>query len=178
MLRWLGDAVPEVGIALVPAAVVLLVLVMLRAREGGLPVALRVTLPDAAIAITVVPLLVLTLRPVALFGEDATRINLIPLREEIVDALGPPGLGFAVIELLGNILAFAAVGAALAWRFRRLSMRVAGIGVGILSLGIETAQAFIDAGRTADITDLATNLAGGLLGFVVVRKEQRRAEET
>lgn len=95
----------------------------------------------------------MTVRPGSGLG---VRLNLIPL---VVDG---PGSAF---DALLNFFVFAPLGILLAtagWRI------LAALGAALsVSLGIEIIQYVTDWGRTADVNDLITNVAGAALGWVV-----------
>ncbi|MGD8168501.1 VanZ family protein [Herbiconiux sp. P16] len=98
---------------------------------------------------------VMTLRPGSGLG---MRLNLVPILFDgpasAVDAV----LNVAVFVPFGLLLAAAAV------RFRTAFAAALAI-----TLTIEVSQYVTDAGRTADINDVLTNVAGACLGWAVAR---------
>lgn len=106
-----------------------------------------------ALGAWLVAVVFMTVRPGSGLG---VRLNLIPL---VVDG---PGSAF---DALLNFFVFAPLGILLAtagWRI------LAALGAALsVSLGIEIIQYVTDWGRTADVNDLITNVAGAALGWVV-----------
>jgi glycopeptide antibiotics resistance protein len=107
---------------------------------------------------------VMTLRPGSGLG---MRLNLVPILFDgpasAVDAV----LNVAVFVPFGLLLAVAAV------RFRTTFAAALAI-----TLAIEVSQYVADAGRTADINDVLTNVAGACLGWALARTLRAVAART
>jgi glycopeptide antibiotics resistance protein len=107
-----------------------------------------------AVAAWLVAIVFMTVRPGSGLG---VRLNLIPI---IVDG---PGSAFDAIL---NVVVFLPLGVLLATAGWRL---LAGVAFAFAaSLGIEITQYLTDWGRTADINDIITNVAGAAIGWLVV----------
>jgi hypothetical protein len=106
-------------------------------------------------------------------GSDARAgVNLVPLRG-IVGQAHNPDLGLLVVNLAGNVLAFAPAGALAVPALRRglVGGAVAGTAVSVV---IEVVQ--LGLGRVFDVDDLLLNALGSALGaaFAVRVRERRR----
>lgn len=98
------------------------------------------------------------------FGADFSSINLVPFRQ--IFAYGGLSDGFAVMNLLGNILLFVPVGFLVVLLWQQRQPLVAGALVALaFSLLIEFVQLF--SLRGTDIDDVILNTAGGLVGAVI-----------
>ncbi|MDO9395598.1 MAG: VanZ family protein [Herbiconiux sp.] len=128
------------------------VVAMVRAADGRPARAVGVTLLTCAWAAAV---LFMTLRPGTGLG---VRLNLIPL---VVD-----GPGSAVDAVL-NTFVFLPLGLLLAVGGARL--RTVFVTALAITLFIETTQYLTDLGRTADVNDVITNVAGACLGWALAR---------
>jgi glycopeptide antibiotics resistance protein len=135
----------------------------------------------AAAAIIALWLLSMTLVP----GAATNEINLIPFSQKIpalrclltVCNWQASAGRFLFIDVLGNIVVFTPLGAALAlalWPSRPPRRRPsfgwplrAGLLSGLFSLGIELAQLAVP-GRATDVDDVILNTAGAWLGAVLV----------
>jgi glycopeptide antibiotics resistance protein len=80
------------------------------------------------------------------------------------------GAVFGVVQLVGNLLLLAPVGALLPRAFRGVGVREVVLGALVLSLAIELTQWWMDAGRQPDIDDLWTNTLGAALGWWLGRR--------
>jgi hypothetical protein len=164
-LRWFLDALPVMlGMALV-VGLVALPLAAWRARSVGWGAAARTTLPDAVLLMALGIIAILTLgNPM---GPQPDRINLIPFRDQFWALQGQIDPALATATLLANVVLFIPLGAALTARFPTAS------GWGLLavaafvSLVVEGAQAVLDIGRLADVTDVLANTAGAAVGIAI-----------
>ena len=118
----------------------------------GTPISRRAA--HIALGAWLIALLLMTLRPAA----STERLNLIP-------DLG--GANFSPFDTIANMAVFLPLGLILA-ASRHTIWKSLAIGL-VVSLGVETAQFIIDAGRAADINDVITNLAGTAVGWGVAR---------
>jgi glycopeptide antibiotics resistance protein len=164
-LAWFLAAVPL--FLWLTGTIVLLsgVLAWWRARRLGWPSALRATLPDTTLLVALAAIAVLTLgQPL---DPQVERVNLIPFRDLLWALDGQVEPAVAVTELVANVLLFVPLGSALAMRHPLASVwRIAGVAAGV-SLVVEVAQAVMDTGRLADVTDVLANTAGAILGALL-----------
>ena len=98
-------------------------------------------------------------------------VNLVPLRT-VVEQAHNPDLGLLVVNLAGNVLCFAPVGALLVVGLRRGALVATCVGT-VFSAGIEAVQ--YGLGRTADVDDVLLNGLGVALGAACVVVARRRA---
>lgn len=159
---WFLAAVP--GFLWLAALIAMLsgVLAWWRARRLGWGAALGATLPDSTLLVALAAIAVLTLgRPL---DPQVERLNLIPFRDLLWAVGGQVEPAVAVTELVANVLLFVPLGLALAVRHPRASTWwIAGIAAAV-SLAVEGAQAIMNTGRLADITDVLANTTGAVLG--------------
>lgn len=136
-----------------------------RARRLGWRAALGATLPDTTLLVALAAIAALTLgRPL---DPQVERVNLIPFRDLLWALDGQAQPAVAVMELVANVLLFVPLGSALAARHPRASTWwVAGVAAAV-SLAVEVAQALMNTGRLADITDVLANTTGGVLGAML-----------
>ena len=133
--------------------VLLLGLAIFGIVRAAMPVPAPRALIIAALSTWTVATIFMTVRPGTGLG---VRLNLVPF---VVDG---PGSAF---DAFRNFFVFVPLGLLLAvigWRL----LAVLGVAV-VLSLAIEVTQYFTNWGRTADVNDLITNVAGAALGWFV-----------
>lgn len=171
--EWLQEYLPVAAVIAVPA-VLLWLLLVLRRRDRGLTLrrTIREAGADVLLALSLFAILALTVLPEAGPAVPATRRSLVPF-EDLARSLGPGmpayATDLAVGNLLANLLLFVPFGLALGLRFpaaplwRGLAVVVA------LSASVEVVQLVAGSGRSADITDVLTNTAGGLVGLLLAR---------
>jgi glycopeptide antibiotics resistance protein len=164
-LGWFLAAIPAFLWMAGVVGVLSAVLAGWRARRLGWRAAVAATLPDATLFVALAAIAALTL------GEplDAQpyRINLIPFRDQLWALEGRVEPAVAVIELVANVLLFVPLGVALAARHPRASRwGIVGVAAAV-SVGVEVAQAVMNTGRLADITDVLANTFGAAVGVAV-----------
>jgi glycopeptide antibiotics resistance protein len=137
------------------AAPVVAVLALLRARRAG-----RYGVTEVLLVAGTVPWLWMILTP---DPAGSRRLNLVPLRDLLT--LAP---GEVVVQVGGNLLVFAALGAALPVRWRATSTTVA-IVAAAASIGVETLQYAVDLGRVSSIDDVLMNTLGAVLAAQTTR---------
>lgn len=165
LLDWFLDAMPAIlGMAAVIGAASLL-LAAWRARSGGWSSALSTTVADAVLLVALGGIAVLTLGDP--MGPQPDRINLIPFRDQWWALQGLVDPNLATATLVANVVLFVPLGAALAARFPAASTWSLVLLAAGVSLAVEAAQALLDIGRLADVTDLLTNTAGAAIGVVM-----------
>jgi glycopeptide antibiotics resistance protein len=164
-MTWFLDALPLIlGMALA-VAVVALPLGAWRARSGGWGAAARTTVPDAVLLVALGIVGILTLGDP--MGPQPDRINLIPFRDQFWALQGEIDAALATATLVANVVLFVPLGAALAARFPAASGWGLLAVAGFVSLTVEGAQAVLDIGRLADVTDVMANAAGAALGIAI-----------
>ncbi|HEY6962925.1 MAG TPA: VanZ family protein [Gaiellaceae bacterium] len=127
---------------------------------------LRGRRPRTAALAATAAILIVTLTP----EPGANERQLVPLAE-ILDALRQPKDGGLVVGVIGNLMLFAPLGAALA--AAGVSLRGAVLGGAALSAAVETAQLLVP-GRTTAVDDLLLNAAGTALGYIAAATFARR----
>ncbi len=164
-LAWFLAAVP--GFLLLAGLIALLsgVLAWWRAQRLGWRAALGATLPDTTLLVALAAIAVLTLgQPL---DPQVERVNFIPFRDLLWALDGQVEPSVAVTELVANVLLFVPLGSALAMRHPRASTWWVAGAAGAVSLAVEVAQAVMDTGRLADITDVLANTTGATLGALL-----------
>jgi glycopeptide antibiotics resistance protein len=131
----------------------MLTLVALVRAARPAPLAMRWSAP--LVLVWLAGVAVLTLRPGSGLG---MRLNLVPILFDGPGSAVDAVLNVAVFVPFGLLLAAAAV------RFRTTLAAALAI-----TLTIEITQYISDVGRTADINDVLTNVAGASLGWAVAR---------
>lgn len=161
-LSWTLAAVPAFLALAALIAAVSLAIAWWRARRAGWRPALAETFPDALLLVALAAIAVLTLGDP--MGPQPDRINLVPFRDQLWAIAGQVEPGIAAATLAANVLLFVPLGAALAARHpERSGWWLVAVAAGI-SLAVECAQAIMDIGRLADVTDVIANAAGAALG--------------
>lgn len=163
-----------VGVPLGALAVALLV----RARERSgwsRSWALRASISEVGMLVGTAPWLWMILTPTG----GAGGLQLVPLRD-LLDVLRG---GDTVVQLVGNLLAFAAVGFFLPMRLRLAPARwvpaVVALAATGLSVVVEILQFVLQLGRVSSIDDVLINALGAALASLLsMRWWRSRREET
>lgn len=135
-----------------------------RIRGGWEPLwARRATLAEVAAAVGTLPWVWMILTPTAGTGG----VQLVPLRDLLAVLRGDD----TVVQVVGNLLAFAALGFFLPIRFRMggagwVPAMVALVAAGA-SILVETLQFFLPIGRVASVDDVLLNAAGATLATLL-----------
>lgn len=148
-----------------PLAAVAVLLLSRRRTRRGHPAPLRTALADVGIAAGTAPWIWMILTP----GTGQEGVSLIPLADlaEVVQA--PPETVF--VQVGGNLLVFAALGALLPVRTARLASppRVAAVAAAA-SLLVETLQYVLELGRFSSVDDVLINTAGAVGAAMITRR--------
>jgi hypothetical protein len=162
--RVYGDVLVGFGIALPAAALAAWALTRWRRRHGVSPwLALRRSLAEVGAVVGTVPWLVMTMRPDPA-GES--RLSLVPIRDLL--SLDPSAVP---VQVVGNLLVFAAFGFCAPVRFAALaSLARIGVLAAGCSLAIEVLQFALDLGRVSAVDDVLVNAAGAVLAAVLSRR--------
>lgn len=128
---------------------------------------------EVGIVLGTLPWLYLTMRA---GPAGAEQVYWLPLSDLVTLAHGP--LGFLMIQVVGNLLVFAAAGFLLPVRFASLAslprvLVVAGLG----SLAIELTQLVAQQGRVFSVDDIWLNAAGAGMAAVLSRRWWARSPE-
>ncbi|GIH98299.1 VanZ family protein [Planobispora takensis] len=159
-----GPVVVAALLAVPPALSAAFLLARHRAR-GGHPSPRRTAVADVAIVTGTAPWIWMILTPA-----NAPGVNLVPLADLVRQVvLMPPGAAF--VQVGGNLLVFAALGAMLPVRSPRFASLTAVAGVAAAaSLAVELLQYGLDLGRVSSVDDVILNTAGAVFAAVVTRR--------
>jgi hypothetical protein len=164
-------AVPVLSaVVAVPFAVLIVFWLAKRRRlAGATPAwAFRSAFAEVAMVLGTVPWvwMILTPNPGHVRGK-----NLVPFRD--LANQFHIGLGFAVVQIGGNLLVFAALGFFLPIRFRVSPALVLGIGI-VCSSTVEILQWVLRLGRFSSVDDVIVNAAGAFLAAWLSKPWWRR----
>ncbi|GAA3454574.1 VanZ family protein [Dactylosporangium matsuzakiense] len=168
---WFGTIT---GVVLVTAVALPLagvaVWVVKRLRGGSW----RTAVAEVGIVYGTVPWVWMILLPNRGGDPDRARVNLVPLRD-LVAVVGNGPLS-ATVQIVGNLLVFAALGFFGPVRFPALALvpRVLGLAAG-LSVLVETLQYVLALGRFSSVDDVLLNAAGAGLAALLSRRWWRTA---
>jgi len=140
-------------------------LVWVLARRRG-PGAGRRTFTEVAMVHGTVPWVWMTMLPGPGAGVAPRRVSLVPLHD-LYDTLTRSTPAVAVVQVVGNLLVFAALGFFAPMRFRALASvpRMLAVGAACSAL-VETAQYVLWLDRVSSVDDVLVNAAGaGLAAF-------------
>lgn len=166
-------------VAAVPVAIASSLVVRRRIAHGSSrSQAVRVTILDAALLMSLVFIGIVTLLPSAFPLGGGPVVNLVPLRT-ISSALRNYDIWTStpVRSLYLNILLFIPLGISVALRTKERPVRRACLTALAVSLTVEVVQYLFLPGRTVDVDDLILNTAGAALGAttaLLLRRSRRR----
>ncbi|WP_182877239.1 VanZ family protein [Microbispora sp. H10670] len=170
-----GPVVVAAVVALPAAALLAFVLARLRDRRGH-PFPRRTAVADVAIVAGTAPWIWMILTPGAGQG-----VQLVPLLD-LVDQITRMSPGAAFVQIVGNLLVFAALGAMLPVRSARFASLTAVAAVtATASLTVEILQHALRLGRVSSVDDVILNTAGAVLAALATRRwwmPKRTAEES
>jgi glycopeptide antibiotics resistance protein len=162
-LTWFLYALPLIVAVALTAGLIAVPVMALRARGRGWRAAWRATVPEAVLLVALGTIAILTLgNPM---GPQPDRINLIPFRDQFWALQGEIDPALATATLIANVVLFVPLGAALSARFPASSGWGLVAVAAFVSLTVEGAQAVLDIGRLADITDVLANSFGAAVGI-------------
>jgi hypothetical protein len=135
-----------------------------RARYGH-PFPTRTAVADVIMVTGTAPWLWMILTP----GNGGESLSLTPLRDLSAMLQGPAETAF--VQVGGNLLVFAALGAMLPVRSARFASlpRIAGVAA-VASLTVELLQYGLRLGRVSSVDDVLVNTAGAVLAAIVTRR--------
>jgi glycopeptide antibiotics resistance protein len=162
LLSWFLAAVPAFLALAAVIAVLSLAAAWWRSRRAGWRAAIAATFPDVVLLVALAAIAVLTLGEPS--GPQPDRINLLPFRDQMLALRGEVDAAIAAATLFANVALFVPLGAALAARHPEASgWWLIGVAAAV-SLAVEAAQAVMNIGRLADVTDVLANTIGAALG--------------
>ncbi len=158
------------GTFALPLAALAVVLLSRRRARRGHPAPLRTALADVGIAAGTAPWIWMILTP----GTGQEGVNLIPFADLAAVVRSPWETAF--VQVGGNLLVFAALGALLPVRTARMASpaRVAAV-AGAASLLVETLQYVLRLGRFSSVDDVLINTAGAVAAALITRRWWARA---
>ncbi len=160
--------------ALPLAALVVWALARLR-RSAGATSSWRKSLAEVGIVYGTVPWVWLTMLPGSGAGVVPGRVSLVPLRDlhEVLDG----GSRSATVQVVGNLLVFAALGFFAPLRFAALASlpRVLALAAGC-SVLVEAAQFVLRLDRVSSVDDVLLNATGAGLAALASRRWWRAAD--
>jgi hypothetical protein len=142
------------------------ILLLARRRAGnGHPEPLRTALADVGVVVGTAPWAWMILTP----ADGPSGVELVPFRD-LADVLRAPWQT-VFVQVGGNLLVFAALGALLPVRTARMAGagRVAAVAAAA-SVTVETLQYVLRLGRFSSIDDVIVNTAGAVLAALVTRR--------
>jgi hypothetical protein len=137
----------------------------IRRKRAGQPHPARTALLDVAMVAGTLPWIWMILTP----SNGTNAINLIPFRDLAAVLTSPPST--VIVQVGGNLLVFAALGALPPMRFPRMAglapvAAVAAAG----SITVEALQHLLHLGRVSSVDDVVLNVAGAALAALVTRR--------
>jgi VanZ like family len=149
----------------VPAVVVAVRLLALRRARAGHPLPARTALADVVAVAGTAPWIWMILTP----GVGVSGVSLVPFADLWATLHGPGQAAF--VQVGGNLLVFAALGAMLPVRSARFASlaRIATVAAGA-SLTVEVLQYALRLGRVSSVDDVIVNAVGAVLAALVTRR--------
>ena len=153
---------------------------IIRWRSDGIRSALMRSVPEVAIAASLVAIWAFTVAPLRIFlpGDQAQHmpINLVPVLPLIGGLMSTNGWRENAPNLIANLLLYLPLGVGLRWRFG-LQVRWVVVIAACLSGAVEASQAVSDQLRSSDINDVLLNTTSATVGawsFSVAERTTRR----
>ena len=148
--------------ALPPAGLAAWALARRRRGSRGGALAWRRSLAEVGIVYGTVPLVWLTMQPGSGAGTVPARVSLVPLRDLFT---------MSAVQVVGNLLVFAALGALGPLRFAALASvpRILALVAGC-SVAVEAAQYLLRLDRVSSVDDVLLNTAGAGLAALASRR--------
>ncbi|WP_433493495.1 VanZ family protein [Micromonospora sp. CA-248089] len=173
---WFGtiNGVVLLTVAALPAAA--LVVWVLARRRGGTRPAWRRSLAEVGIVYGTVPWVWLIMLPGDGAGVVPGRVSLVPLRDLLTVLAGGPLT--VTVQIVGNLLVFAALGFLAPLRFAALASvpRILALAAGCSAV-VEVAQYVLRLDRVSSVDDVLLNTAGAGLAALASRRWWREPAE-
>jgi hypothetical protein len=168
---WFGtfNGVALITVAALPLAALAVWALARRRSVTGTTPAWRMSLAEVGIVYGTVPWVWMIMLPNHGAGDGHARVNRVPLRDLItVLASGPLT---ATVQIVGNLLVFAALGFFAPLRFAALASvpRILALAAGC-SVLVETAQYVLRLDRVSSVDDVLLNTAGAGLAALASRR--------
>jgi glycopeptide antibiotics resistance protein len=159
-----GNIIIAAALAIPFACTGMFFLAQARTRNGH-PFPTRTAVADVIMVTGTTPWIWMILTP----GKGGASLSLTPLRDLSVMLQGPVETAF--VQVGGNLLVFAALGAMLPVRSARFASlaRIAGVAAAA-SLTVELLQYGLRLGRVSSVDDVLVNTAGAVLAAIVTRR--------
>ncbi|MFC4336392.1 VanZ family protein [Salininema proteolyticum] len=155
LLPWQRFALLAAALALPAIAAGTFLNARRRRRAGSLEPVYRHALAETAALAGTLPFVAMILTPTSAEGG----VSLVPFADLAALRFTEPG--FAAVQVVGNLLAFAALGAALPVRFALRAWQVAAIAAAA-SVSVEVLQFALRLGRITSVDDVLVNTAGAV----------------
>ncbi|GAA2210408.1 hypothetical protein GCM10009850_058670 [Nonomuraea monospora] len=158
------------GTFALPLALLAIMLLSRHRSRAGHPAPLRASLADVGIVVGTAPWIWMILTP----SDGPSGVNLIPFTD-LADLAGAPWEAVSV-QVGGNLLVFAALGALLPVRSAAMSSpgRVAAVAAAF-SVLVEALQYVCRLGRLSSVDDVILNATGAVIFALVTRRWWARA---
>ncbi|MGE7386492.1 VanZ family protein [Streptomyces sp. NPDC004126] len=158
---WVGTftGVALITVAVLPLAALTVALLARRRRATGTARAWAVSLAEVGIVYGTLPWVWMIMLPGGRAGTVPPRVSPVPLRDLLATLAGDPLT--ATVQVVGNLLVFAALGFLAPLRFAALASlpRILALGAGC-SILVETAQYALRLDRVSSVDDVLLNAAG------------------
>ncbi|GAA4596308.1 hypothetical protein GCM10023194_68170 [Planotetraspora phitsanulokensis] len=146
------------------AALIALLLARFRSRRGH-PAPRRTAVADVAVVVGTAPWIWMIFTPGTL-----QLVHLVPL-VDLADQITLMSPGAAFVQIVGNLLVFAVLGAMLPVRSARFaSLGTVAAVAATSSLTVEVLQYALRIGRVSSVDDVILNTAGAVLAALVTRR--------
>ncbi|MEO3886572.1 VanZ family protein [Nonomuraea sp. B5E05] len=153
------------GTFALPLALLAILLLSRHRTHAGRPAALRTSIADVGIVVGTTPWIWMILTP----STGRTGVGLVPFTD-LADLAAAPWEA-VLVQVGGNLLVFAALGALLPVRSRAMSstVRVAAVAAAF-SVLVEVLQYALRLGRFSSVDDVILNTAGAVIFAMVTRR--------
>ncbi|RQW97617.1 VanZ family protein [Micromonospora inaquosa] len=169
---WFGtfNGVVLITMVVLPLAALAVWALTRRRRPAGSTSAWRTSLADVGIVYGTVPWVWMIMLPGDQAGAVAGRVTLVPLRD-LLTIFSDGGPLTATVQVVGNLLVFAALGFFAPLRFPALASipRILALAAGC-SILVETAQYVLRLDRVSSVDDVLLNAAGAGLAALSSRR--------
>ncbi|RAO62679.1 VanZ family protein [Micromonospora saelicesensis] len=177
---WLGtfNGVVLITVVVLPLAALAVWALARRRRAAGTTSAWRTSLADVGIVYGTVPWVWMIMLPGEQAGAVSGRVTVVPLRD-LLTIFSDGGPLTATVQVVGNLLVFAALGFFAPLRFPALASvpRILVLAAGC-SVLVETAQYVLRLDRVSSVDDVLLNAAGAGLAALASRRWWRDTPDT